>query len=117
MRFKYAYLLVLGFFLLSCKGKQGPTGPPGPPGPPGPLTKIVYYGTASTDEFMVPIPELHLDNFPSINCYYFYEGSWSELYLDYERNSEIRYPYALIEEQKVILFYLDGMQYRIVLII
>ena len=114
MKMKFSYLLVLGLFLLGCEGKQGPMGPQGPPGP---LTKIVYYGTAISDEFVVPIPELHIDDFPSINCYYFFDGSWSELYLDYEKNNEIKYPYALIEEQRVLLFSLDGMQYRIVLVL
>jgi hypothetical protein len=114
MKFSYLYFLILGLLLLNCEGKQGPTGPQGPPGP---KTRIIHNGTASSDEFVVNIPELHLDDFPSINCYYFLDGSWSELYLGYVRNNENTWPYALIEEQKIVLFLLDGLQYKIVLVI
>ncbi len=105
---------LLLFFMLSmlgCEGKQGPAGPPGSG------TKIVYSGTALTDEYTVEIGELYLDDFPSINCYYLYDGSWSELYLDYVREDENVFPYALIEEQKVILYGLKDLQYKIVLVI
>ena len=111
MKFVFSYLLILGLLMLNCEGKQGPQGPPGPG------TRIIYSGTASSDEFVVNIPELHLNDFPSINCYYFFNGSWSELYLDYERNNDIVFPFALIEEQRVILFRLDGLQYKIVIVI
>jgi len=80
-------------------------------------TRYVYSGTATTDEHVVNISELQLDDFPSINCYYYLEGSWSELYLNYEVDSEAIYPYALIEEQKVTLFLLNGLEYKIVLVI
>ena len=114
MKFSYLFLFILGFVILSCEGKQGPIGPQGPPGIG---TRIVYSGTAGSDEVVVDIPELHINDFPSINCYYFLDGSWSELYLDYEDNNESILPYALIEEQKVILLKLSGLDYKIVIII
>jgi hypothetical protein len=114
VKFGCSYLLILGLLILGCEGKQGPMGPQGPPGSG---TRIIYNGTASSDEFVVNIPELHLDDFPSINCYYFFDGSWSELYVGYDKNDELMLPYALIEEQKIILFYLNGLQYKIVLVI
>ena len=111
MKFVFSYLLILGLLMFNCEGKQGPQGPPGPG------SRIVYNGTASTDEYVVNIPELHLNDFPSINCYYFLEGSWSELYVSYESNSDVVFPFALIEEQRVILFLLESLQYKIVIVI
>ena len=112
MKAFYFYTLVFCLLMFHCQGKQGPVGPPGTG-----TTRIIYTGEATSDEFTVVIPELHLDDFPSINCYYFFDGSWSELYLDYYIDTETIYPYALIEEQQVILYNLNGLQYQIVLII
>ena len=114
MKLNYLFITGLILLILNCEGKRGPTGPQGPPGP---STRFVYSGTASSDEHVVNIPELHLVDFPSINCYYYLEGSWSELYVSYEDDSEAIYPYALIEEQKITVYLLNGLEYKIVLVI
>ena len=114
MKLSFLFITSLALLMLNCEGKRGPTGPQGPPGP---STRYVYSGTASSDEHVVNIPELQLEDFPSINCYYYLEGSWSELYLDYSSDSESIYPYALIEEQKITLYLLNGLEYKIVLVI
>ena len=115
MKSIYFSTLAICLLLLYCEGKQGSRGPAGPPGPG--TTRIIYTGSATSDSFVVNIQELQLNDFPSINCYYFLDGAWSELYLDYTTNSGTIYPYALIEEQQITLYMLDGLQYRIVLII
>ncbi|HEM49500.1 MAG TPA: hypothetical protein ENO27_04740, partial [Caldithrix sp.] len=79
MKFTYLITFCLAVLLLNCEGKRGPTGPQGPPGS---ATRYVYSGICTSDEHDVNIAELHLADFPSINCYYYLEGSWSELYLD-----------------------------------
>ncbi len=114
MKFNYLVVLFLVSLLISCEGKRGPTGPEGPPGE---STRYVYSGTCTSDEHVVNIPELHLADFPSINCYYYLDGFWSELYLGYESDSEAIYPYALIEEQKITLYFLNGLEYKIILVI
>lgn len=110
MRYRYITLFVLLSLLLlmGCTGKQGPTGPG---------NRIVYEGVATTDEYVVNIPELHIDDFPSVDCYYLLDGAWSELYLEYDAGEDTLYPFALIEEQKVILYWLSGLEYKIVLVI
>jgi len=108
MNYRYTCIIIIMLLLIGCQGKQGPTGPG---------SRIVYEGTATTDEYTVNIPELHIDDFPSVDCYYLLDGAWSELYLEYDDDSETVYPFALIEEQKVILFWLAGLEYKIVLVI
>ena len=114
MKSTISLLFILSLIMLSCRGQQGPVGPMGPAGEDS--IRIIYYGTAASDEYEVNIPELHVNDMPSINCYYLLDGAWSELYLDYEYNGDIVFPFALIEEQLVILYNLNGLDYQIVLV-
>ena len=116
MKSTISFLFILLLIILSCRGQQGPVGPMGPAGESGGGTRIIYNGTAASDEHEVIIPELHVDDMPSINCYYLLDGAWSELYIDYEDNGTAVFPFALIEEQLVIMYNLNGLDYQIVLV-
>ena len=111
MKKKMVLLFILSLILFSCRGKQGPMGPMGPG------LRIIYVGTATTDEYEVVIPELHIDDMPAISIYYLLDGAWSELYVDYDDAGTAVFPYALIEEQLVTLFNLAGLDFQIVLIL
>jgi len=115
----FSLLLLGNLTLFSCEGGvQGPVGPQGPPGADGFGARIIYEETATTDEYVVNIQELHIDDFPLIACYYFLEGSWSNLSLDYtDENGDSIFPFALIEEQRVTLIGLAGLDFKIVLVL
>lgn len=115
MKKKMVLLFIFSLILFSCSGKQGPVGPMGPPGEG--TVRLIYIGTAASDVYEVVIPELHVNEMPSINIYYLLDGAWSELYVDYDANGTAVFPYALIEEQLVTLYNLNGLDFQIVLIL
>jgi len=114
MKLKLTILFILSLVLFNCRGKQGPVGPMGPPGEDS--VRIIYYGTAESDEHEVYIPELDVEEMPSLDIYYLLDGAWSELYLDYDDNGTAVFPFALIEDELVILYNLDGLDFQIVLV-
>jgi hypothetical protein len=89
----------------------------GPEGPPGPGTRIVYEGIAESSPHVVVIPELHLENFPLIECYYYLDDAWTGMYAWYTEGDVEYSPYAAIYEQRVDLLGIDGLPYRIVIVI
>ena len=90
----YITLLLLVLFITSCGkgGELGPKGDPGTPGTigtsgtsgsngtpgmPGPGTRIVYTGTLNNQANQyISIPEITLDDMPSITLYVYYQSRW-----------------------------------------
>lgn len=105
------FIVLLTLLFVACEGQEGPIGPPGPG------QRIVYHGYADADPYTVMVPEIRLDDFPLVQCYYYLEGAWSTIESTYSENGEIVYPLALIEEGRVTLLGIAGLEFKIVIII
>ena len=111
MRISLAISAMAIVLLAGCEGPRGPAGPEGTG------SRVVYHGTAASDEQVVNIPEVRTDDLPLIECYYYFDNSWSAMYIDYpDDQGNSVFPYALIDEQKVVLYGINGMDYQIVIV-
>jgi len=130
-------LLLLAMFLFTaCEGPAGPTGPEGPAGadgadgavgPQGPagedgddgedVNRTVYSGYASSHEYSVACPALHMNDDPVVCIYYGFssENEWAPINCHWTPDGVDWYsPWAVISEQSVTLGNIGGFDYLII---
>ena len=132
----FVSVLVLAFVLslVGCKGSEGPAGAAGPQGnqgDPGPGTRNVYTGVATSDLYEVSVPEVDLGDMPNVGVYVRFagmaagrvgdkprtmQGGWMALPYSWTDGTSIWFHYAYFVSGKVILEFVDGMEYRIVVV-
>ena len=121
----FALLISVMALLVACEGDRGPMGPPGPQGAqgdPGPGTRLVYQSTTPipTEDYTVAIPEITLDDMPSISVFVSFDGTGAEWYEIPQTwfTEEIIWTEAYILTEGNIRFFLcNGLHYKVVIII